>query len=205
MSRSLSPRPLFFIVALLAVAALVFAMACGGDSKDKASNGTPGPAQTDEESGGNGGDGPAPAGISREDLPEPGPTDATVAADAVTAATGADIDANVTLTDFPDPGLGAWTVDITYDASVVSITNCNADTAGGTNVCNDAFADDTVRIAGAVAEGLTGDIVLGTLTFRCETAGTSPLTLSLDVLADGTLGAPTERPANVVDGSVTCS
>lgn len=201
MSRSLSPRPLLLIAALLAVAALVFATGCGGDSNDK--NSTPGPGQTDEASSndGNGGE----AGSAREDVAAAGPSDATVAADAVTAATGADIDADVTLTNFPDPGLGAWTVDITYDASVVSATNCNADTSGGSSVCNDAFDDDTIRIAGAAGRGLTGDIVLGTLTFRCETAGTSPLVLSLDVLADGTLGNPTERPANVVDGSVTCS
>jgi hypothetical protein len=185
-------------VALLAVAALVFAIGCGGDSDDEDNgNGTPAAGETSEE--------PAPAGISREDLPEPGPTDATLSIDEVSAAVGASVDANVTVTNFPDPGLGAWTVDITFDPAIVSIADCNVDTNDGTNVCNPAFEEDTVRIAGAVAEGLTGEIVLGALTLQCEAAGESPLEITLDVLADGTLGAPTERPANAVDGSVTCS
>lgn len=108
--------------------------------------------------------------------------------------------------DITTPGLGAWTVDITYDPSVVTATACS--TSAGTSVCNDAFADDTVRIAGAVAEGLEGDSVLGTITFECRTPTGSPLEVGLVTFSDGTLGTaggPQPIDAETVDGTFACT
>jgi hypothetical protein len=101
------------------------------------------------------------------------------------------------------PGLGAWTVDISYDSSVVTVADC-APAQGG--VCNPAYATDTIRITGASASGLRGETVLGTITFDCgDEAGTSPLTMALDVFADATIGDPTDiSPADVNDGEFAC-
>lgn len=101
------------------------------------------------------------------------------------------------------PGLGAWTVDISYDTSVVSVDACTP-AAGG--VCNPAFGDGVIRITGASATGLTGSQSLGTITFECadETASTD-LTMALDVFADATIGNPTDiSPATRNDGSFAC-
>jgi hypothetical protein len=102
-----------------------------------------------------------------------------------------------------DPGLGAWTVDITYDPSVITVTDCAPEQGG---VCNDAFTEDTIRITGASANGLDGETVLGTLEFECADAeATSPLTMALDVFADATIGNPQDiDPATVNDGEFAC-
>jgi hypothetical protein len=101
------------------------------------------------------------------------------------------------------PGLGAWTVDISYDTSVVSVSDC-APAQGG--VCNPAFGDGVIRITGASATGLTGEKDLGTITFECADAdGSTDLTMSLDVFADATIGNPTDiSPATRNDGSFAC-
>lgn len=102
------------------------------------------------------------------------------------------------------PGLGAWTVDISFDPDVVSVENC-APAQGG--VCNPAFeGGSTIRITGANANGLQGETNLGTITFACADAeGSSDLAISLDVFADATIGNPTDiEPATVTDGSFAC-
>ena len=185
-------RPLLALVVVLLLGALVASCGGGGDedSADEAAE-TPGAEQATDAPGQTGG--------------EPGPDSPTLTAGSATAATGADATVDVQVLGFGAPGLGAWTIDITYDPDVVSIADCDTDTANASNVCNPAYDADTIRIAGAVAEGLEGDTVLGRLTFTCEAAGTSALELSIDVLADGTLGDPRPTAANVGDGTITCT
>jgi len=105
--------------------------------------------------------------------------------------------------DVGSPGLGAWTVDISYDSSVVTVADCEPEEGG---VCNPEFAPDTIRITGASASGLEGETLLGTLTFDCADAeDTTDLTMSLDVFADSTIGDPQPiEPADVNDGSFAC-
>jgi len=185
-------RPLLALGALLLFAALV--VSCGGvgdGDEDVGPTETPGAEQATDAPGQTGG--------------EPGPDSPTLTAGSATAATGADATVDVELLGFGAPGAGAWTIDITYDPDVVSIADCDTDTANASNVCNPAYDADTIRIAGAVAEGLEGDTVLGRLTFTCEAAGTSALELSIDVLADATIGAPQDTAANVGDGTITCT
>lgn len=62
----------------------------------------------------------------------------------------------------PTGGLGAWEVDVSYDTDVIDITGCEAGTG---SVCNPDFASDTIRVVGAAATGLSGDIVLATVSF----------------------------------------
>jgi hypothetical protein len=99
-------------------------------------------------------------------------------------------------------GLGAWTVDISYDADQVSVVSCSPQQGG---VCNPAFSADSVRITGASASGLIGNTTLGSITFECANSeGDSPLGLAVEVFADATIGAPADINETVNEGSVSC-
>ena len=102
------------------------------------------------------------------------------------------------------PGLGSWTIDITYDPSVASVLDCQAEHGG---VCNPSFDPATIRLTGAGSSDppLRGDITLATITFRCLTLGQTFLTLNLQVLTDSTVGGQQSVDAATENGSVTCS
>ena len=114
----------------------------------------------------------------------------------------ADLRSNVTA-----PGLGAWTVDITYDPAKLTVGACTPAQGG---VCNPNFAANMVRITGASANGLIGDTSLGTIAFtNNQAAGTAcgavPLTLTTNVFADATIGDPQSFTPTITNGSVTCA
>jgi hypothetical protein len=108
----------------------------------------------------------------------------------------------------PSPGLGAWTVDVTYDPTKIMIVSCAALHGG---VCSTVYSATTARFTGASATGLIGQFSLGTITLKaagssgnCTTTG--PLVLRVNVFADATAGAPadiaiTGGPTN---GTITC-
>lgn len=129
--------------------------------------------------------------------------DETISIGSATAAPGEQVSVDLEALNMGAPGLGAWTIDTTYDPDVVSAEDC---TGGEVNsVCNTDYADDTVRVTGASAMGEEGDSVLSTITFECGDAeGTSDLVLTLNVVADATVGAPADIDAAAVDGSITC-
>lgn len=106
----------------------------------------------------------------------------------------------------PGPlGLGAWTLDISFDPTVASVSDCEPEEGG---VCNPDFADDgtTVRITGASANGLEGDTLLGTITFDCADAeGETDLTIAVSVFSDATIGAPAPIDETVSNGTLTCA
>ncbi len=110
-------------------------------------------------------------------------------------------DVTLSVTDVDDPGLGAWTIDISYDSDLLTAIDCGAEQGG---VCNENFSDDSVRITGASAGGLEGDTDLGSITFECDGEGESDLTLSLSVFADATIGDPQDLDPSVSDGTFTC-
>ncbi len=122
--------------------------------------------------------------------------------DSASAAVGELAAVSVDSLNIPEPGLGAWTVDITYDSAVVSASACIPDNG---SVCNPAFDSQTVRITGASAGGVVGDASLGVISFRCEAAGTSPLTLNVALLVDATIGDPQPIVAGSQSGSITCA
>ena len=194
----------------LAVAVIAFAAACGGGGDDNngdatstpllaprttaTTDGVPGATSTPgatEPDGGPGGNGPPAGGIVLR-IPRAG------------GAVGTEVTAELLLSGFPEPGLGAWTVDISYDNGALSAEDCG--TAGGTSLCNPDFDDDTVRFAGAAVPGIVGDFSLGTLTFTCEDAGTSELEISLVTFADATAGDPqhVESSVTIENGEVEC-
>jgi len=107
------------------------------------------------------------------------------------------------VSDVGSPGLGAWTVDISYDTDVVSVVDCEPEEGG---VCNPEFAADAVRITGASASGLDGETILGTITFMCaDEEGSTDLDLTVEVFADATVGSPEDIDETVTAGSVSCA
>ena len=104
--------------------------------------------------------------------------------------------------DIGPPGLGAWTIDITYDPAVASPVGCAAEQGG---LCNPNFGANTIRVTGVSASGLEGDSLLATITFACVSVGVSELALSLSVFADATPGALAPIAAATDHGSVTCA
>ena len=78
--------------------------------------------------------------------------------------------------------LGAWSIDVQYDAATTKITDC---TASAGSVCNTSFKPGVVRISGASASGLSGDQTLATLSVE----GTGALKVTAQTAAD-TQGQP---------------
>jgi len=125
-----------------------------------------------------------------------------VSVGSASAAPGANGSVPVQSQGMAAPGLGAWAMNIVYNPAVVQVVSC-APMSG--SVCNPNFSSNTIRITGAVANGLVGDATLASLTFHCSIAGTSPLTLSVDTLADATIGGPRDIAATTANGSIDCS
>ncbi len=172
-----------FTVLLLSLA-LALAVACGnGGEEESDSGGTASP------------DGEAAAAT-------PGPDAPVLSVGSASLAVGEDGSVDLEVTGFPAPGLGAWTADITYDPAVITIVDCPP-FAG--SVCNPAYDDTTVRVAGATAYGNEGDTVLATVEFTCAAAGSSPLAIAIDVFADATIGDPQPVVAAIQDGEITCT
>jgi len=171
--------------ALLVLAAL--AAACSGNSKSNA------PVARSTTSG------TEPAGAAGGNSQ----VTATIQMGSATAAVGSKAEAELKALAVGPPGLGAWTIELAYDPTVVSVSGC---TGTESSACNTHKDDHTVRLAGATATGLQGDVTLMTLTFQCKTAGTSPLTVNVVLLADATIGNPLAIVlSGGVDGSMTCS
>ncbi len=109
----------------------------------------------------------------------------------------------VDVTDVGGEGLGAWTIDVSYDSDVISASGCTAEQGG---VCNENFTDNSVRITGASAGGLSGDTTLGSITFDCaDDEGSSDLTIALSVFADATIGDPQDLSPSISNGTFDCA
>ena len=103
----------------------------------------------------------------------------------------------------PATGLAAWTVDVSYDAGLVSVAACSPTNGGA---CNTAFGPSTVRIAGSSAGGLFGNAVLATISFTCGgQTGSAAITPSIGVLNDATPGKLFPISATAQSGSITCA
>jgi hypothetical protein len=110
----------------------------------------------------------------------------------------------------PSPGLGAFSIDISYDPAVVDPVDCNANPEGDLDLgfCNfdferDDVNPDTIRVGGfRASEGATGDLSLADITFRGVGSSGSQSLLALSVVefAD-TSQQPI--PATTEDGTIT--
>lgn len=126
----------------------------------------------------------------------------TVSVSDGTAAPGAQGSVELSAIGIGDPGLGAWTIDISYDPDVVSVVDC-APAAGG--VCNPAFDATHIRVTGASATGLLGDTTLADITLECaDAADSTALGLTINVFADATIGDPQDIAADASEGTFTC-
>ena len=180
-----SRRPAALIAAALLVIA-VLGLACSGGSKSSSSaDKTPVATVVEGEA----------AGGASELTTE-------VQAAAVTGTVGGEAKAAIQALGVGAPGLGAWTIEVSFDPAIVSATACEGTES---SACNTQLDDHTIRLAGASAVGLQGDVTLMTLTFQCNAAGTSPLDVNIVLLADATIGNPLAIDAPAQDGSVTCS
>lgn len=141
------------------------------------------------------------AGLIAASAAAEGETEATLHIDSATLAIDGDASVDVEVFGVGDPGLGAWSIDIGFDDTVVAAIGCDPFNGG---VCNPAFSVNSARVTGANANGLDGDTLLATLRFRCVDLGTSPLTLMIQVLADATIGDPQELKTVIENGNITC-
>ena len=114
--------------------------------------------------------------------------DETVAIGSATITLGNEASVAVRALNFDDPGLGAWSIDTSFNPNVISVVGCVAADVG-INLCNPDYGGNgnTVRVVGAIAEGVIGDTTLATVTVRCESLGTSGLALTIGTLADAGL------------------
>ena len=178
--------------ALLAVVAALLALAaasaaCGdGDGSASRATGTPAAdttpgADSDTPSPGDAGGAGGLSGV-------------TVAVDSASAAVGAEATVELRVLGLTEPGLGAWTVEVAYDPAAVSVVSCTPPT-DQLAFCNTDFPS-TVRLA--------GDVTLATLTFRCAAAGAAALDITVEVLADATIGAPRDITPAIEVGAVEC-
>ena len=123
-----------------------------------------------------------------------------------TAAVGETATVDVGAHDMPEPGLGSWTIDVSYDPAIVSVESCALE--GSVDCTVDVVTENTVRFVGFVTgDGLVGDTLLGSITFTCDAEGENALTINTDTLDmnDATLGDPAPIGAAVSDGTITCN
>ncbi len=105
----------------------------------------------------------------------------------------------------PSPGLGAWSIDLTYDPGKVSVLACNPRLATG--ACNIHLAPDKIRLAGASASGLIGDSTLATILVQrrdptelfCQT----PFAANPIVFSDASVGEPQPITVTVISATLT--
>lgn len=129
---------------------------------------------------------------------------ATIKAGSANAAVGGNATVQVQSLGVEAPGLGAWTIDVNYNAGVVNAVSCSPG-AQGLAACNADFDSNTVRVTGASVAGLVGDSTLGNITFHCGVVGTSALQVSVSVLADATISSPHAIDAVTINGSINCT
>ena len=117
------------------------------------------------------------------------------------AALGETATIELRATDIAAPGLGAWTIDVTYDFDIATAVSCTAVELGQ---CTPEYATGSARVSGASAPGMTGDVALGSIRFRCDANDSTALQVSVRVLADATAVNPQMINATVSSGTLTC-
>ena len=195
MSKEMRIRGIVLSVLLVVLAAFAVGACGGGDDNDDETT----PAATD----GTPSDSTPAPGTSTNDGGGAGGGTVTLTISDGTAAVGQTADVDLQAVAVGAPGLGAYTVDISFDADIVSASSCQS--GEGLAFCNADFDPGVARAVGAIAEGSEGDVRLGTITFTCNAAGTSDLTISVETLADATIGDPTDINHTEEHGTITCS
>ena len=126
----------------------------------------------------------------------------TISVDSATTGVGLQTTVTLRAQKIAPPGLGSWSIGVSYDPALVSAVSCFAEHGGA---CNPAFDATSVRVSGVSLLGLSGDVPLATITFRCLAVGSGALTPSWRALSDATLGGPQPVAATAVPGTITCA
>ena len=121
--------------------------------------------------------------------------------DRITVAEDEQVTMDLQALDVGGLGLGAWEIQVHYDAGVVEPVVCSSNPHGK---CNERFAPNRVGIVGATAGGLTGDITLASIKFRCIDIDQTALTIVVKVFADATEGEPQPIIVDVQHGAISC-
>jgi len=97
---------------------------------------------------------------------------------------GDSITVDLYVTNMEDPGLQSFGFDLVYDAALLGVTNANIGPDWNFGVAKlDYSTDGLVEMAKAYFNfdpppyGLSGNVLLGSITFRCEALGLSMLTI----------------------------
>lgn len=121
----------------------------------------------------------------------------TVAIGSSTVAVDSESSIQLLMRDIEADPIGAWVIDITYDADIVYLVECFP---LANSICETERGPNVFRVTGASATGLTEATPLADIVFRCSDQGESPLTLQLSI---GSTGMPI-FDVTLEDGSVTC-
>ena len=133
------------------------------------------------------------------------PKPVVIAADDVTVAPGVPFTMPITMNNFSAPGIGALTLDVSFDPAVITPTGCgrDPDSLFDTVVCNKQYATGVVRLTFLSINGVSGSHPLANLKFTGNGAAgaTTPVTVTIATLTapDGS-GMPFVTTRN---GSVT--
>lgn len=117
-------------------------------------------------------------------------------------STGSSVALNLRADDVAFPGLGAWTIGVVYDSSMLTALSCAEGV--GPSECNESFSDNRVQITGASADGHLFDVVLASITFSCDREGASDLLIIVEDFADATQGNPAPMSFKLQFGRITC-
>lgn len=100
----------------------------------------------------------------------------------------------------PEPGIGAFTLDVVYDENSFTVTSCRSPFAG----CNKDYRPGQVRIAGVPFTPLTGDRLAATIIFQARpgSSGTSALDVQATDVFSGT-GDDLVAQTQITDGTLT--
>ncbi len=121
--------------------------------------------------------------------------------------TGGSVTVNLNAT-APDPGIGAYTFDVVYDGSLVSVTFCHS--FAGVCIEGASVGVNTIRITGEIAvgefaTGQTGSVRLGQITFQAgSNTGTATLDVQVVTLVDAQ-GKTLIPRLSITDGTITIS
>ena len=96
------------------------------------------------------------------------------------------------------PGIGAYTVDVSYSQAVVDVTECVPHLSG---ICNEDLAPGTIRVTGVSVGGLISEVLLASITFGAAAGAEGCSDILLDVVeATGPDGSGLATAAN--DGEI---